>query len=117
MDEVASDISTSEGELELEIVAVGQWVTRTCPWLRFAWKQLSLRVPVAIEISGRYYVYGRRRLAAQVLGKSVLDPKWFKWFPQCSLGHFMKHVPSSGEYLDIEFSSVFDVTEKDLSRL
>ena len=48
-------------------------------------------------------VYGRSRLAAQVLGKSVLDPKWFKWFPQCCVGHFMKHVPPSGEYLVLEF--------------
>ena len=105
MVEVASDISTSEDESDmmLEMVTVGHWVTRTCHWLRFAKKKLSLRVPVAIEISGRYHVYGRRRLAAQVLGKSVLDPKWFKWFPQCCVGHFMKHVPPSGEYLVLEF--------------
>ena len=110
MVEVASDISTSEDESDmmLEMVAIGHWVTRTCHWLRFAKKKLSLSVPVAIEISGRYHVYGRRRLAAQVLGKSVLDPKWFKWFPQCCCGHFMKHVPSSGEYLVLEFRDLDD---------
>ena len=48
-------------------------------------------------------VYGTSRLAAQVLGKSVLDPIEFKWFPQCCDGRFLKHVTSSGEYLDIEF--------------
>ena len=110
MVEVASDISTSEGESDIiEIIARGRWVPRTYRWLSLAWHLLARHIPVAVEILGRYYVYGRRKLAAQVLRKSVLDLKEFKWFLKCCLGPFMMNVPCWREFLVLEFRDPDDL--------
>ena len=87
---------TSDDEPLLEIMAIAIPHRRPCHWLRFTWFLLSSRLPMCIQVLGRTQVYGRARLAANILGLGISDAlQWIHAFPRCA-SPFMVAVPRSG---------------------
>ena len=93
--EASTDTSDGQGPL-LEEVAIGLPHRRQCQWLRLVWLLLCSRLPVCMRILGRVHVYGRARLAANILGLHLQDAlDQMRSFARCA-SSFLTAVPRSG---------------------